>query len=75
MGVSQEILNIINGEEIGEEYRRAFSQWRIDYPDVNTYPVLDDTERQILAVAEKILTRGSITLCSHLLEESFKKNS
>ena len=67
VGVSKEILNIINDEEVGEEYRRAFSQWRVDYPDVSTYPAWDDTERQIISVAEKILTRGNITLCSHLL--------
>jgi len=43
---------------------REFSQWRVDFPKPAAVPALDTRKRQVLAVCDKILTRGRLTLIS-----------
>jgi len=50
--------------------QRAFAQWRLDWPLPDRPHVLDDHHQRLISVAEKILSRGGITLCSPLVEES-----
>lgn len=53
--------------------RRAFAQWRLDYPVPIKAPTWNERIKQVIAVAEKVLMRGRITLCSPHLEESFSQ--
>ena len=59
--VPEELLDSIHSKETEESILKAFSQWRIDYPISESESPMDDGQRQILSVAEKILTRGKIT--------------
>ena len=43
---------------------REFSQWRVDFPEPAAVPALNTRENQVLAVCDKILTRGRLTLIS-----------
>lgn len=47
---------------------RAASQWRLDYP-VSPVATVAQEVRTLLSVAESILTRGSLTLCSPGMED------
>ncbi|HHV61981.1 MAG TPA: RecQ family ATP-dependent DNA helicase [Firmicutes bacterium] len=67
------IMEEIPDIELPEANMRAFSQWRLDFPDFERTCELSTTTRQILAVAEKILTRGRITICSPFVEESLSR--
>ena len=58
-----------NDEETRRTLIRAASQWRLDYPVAPLGPVSPDL-RRILAVAESILTRGSLTPSSPNMEEA-----
>jgi ATP-dependent DNA helicase RecQ len=49
---------------------RLLSQWRLDYPSNDEPPTTDDRTRTVLAIAEKLLTRGRVTLCSPEVEKS-----
>lgn len=49
---------------------RLLSQWRLDYPSNDEPPTTDDRIRTVLAVAEKLLTRGRVTLCSPEVERN-----
>ena len=44
------------------------SQWRLDYPLPAFAHTVTDTEQQVLSIAEKILTRGQVTLVSPRVE-------
>lgn len=69
VGVPFGALEKLFDGSINDAQRRAFAQWRLDAP-LSTAPlVLAERTRQVLAVAEKILTRGRITVCSPRLEE------
>lgn len=52
---------------------KAFAQWRLDYKPATQPHQLTDTQRQILSVTWKIVTRGRITLTSHHLENKLKE--
>lgn len=73
IATTQDALEILDEEEPSEWDLQAFSQWRLDFPlpDENVY--LDEKTRQIITVAEKILTRGRITLCSPTVERRLKE--
>jgi hypothetical protein len=73
MAVPQELLLMINNEDLDENIVQSFSQWRIDFPTRDVEPKRDDAKLQILSIAEKILTRGRITLASPTLEREFEK--
>ena len=63
---------IIDGE-LPEHLVRPLSQWRIDYPPPLDATRWTDIQMQVLSVAEKILTRGRLTLCSPTLEEEYRR--
>jgi len=48
--------------------KRALSQWRLEYPLPKVVPT-DPVVRSVLAVVEKILLRGALTLCSPRVDE------
>jgi ATP-dependent DNA helicase RecQ len=73
VAVSEDLLEKINSEDIGEEILKAFSQWRIDFPVGESKFTLSERQRQIISVLEKILTRGRLTLSSPQLEKEFKE--
>ncbi len=52
-------------------YLKAFSQWRLDFPQSPRKPQFSDVVQQVLAVAEKILNRGKLVLTSPKLEKTF----
>lgn len=64
-----ELIDITENDEL----LKAFSQWRLDFPSASKDYYHTEIEFQILSIIEKILTRGRITLCSHLLEQAFDK--
>jgi len=53
-------------------FARAFAQWRVDFPKTSL-PKLSDKERIVVAVLEKIITRGRFTMASPFLENDFRK--
>jgi len=73
VAVSEDLLEKINTEEIEKEYLKAFSQWRFDFPIKASDFELGEQQCQIIAILEKILTRGKILLSSPKIEEDFKK--
>ena len=58
----------VDDEEERRTLIRTASQWRLDYPVTGGGSVSPDFGR-VLAVAESILTRGSLTPCSPGMEE------
>ena len=73
VAVPAAILEKLIDGEIAENTLRAFAQWRIDYPLSKELTAWTERESQVFSVADKILNRGRITLCSPHLEESFRK--
>ncbi len=73
VAVSEDFLEKINTGEIEEEYLKAFSQWRLDFPIKASDFELNEQQCQIIAILEKILTRGKALLSSPKIEEDFKK--
>ncbi|MDP2856533.1 MAG: DEAD/DEAH box helicase, partial [Bacillota bacterium] len=51
----------------------SIAQWRLDFFPPQDFQALSEAERQILAVSQKILTRGRLTLCSPFLEDSLAR--
>lgn len=73
VAVSEEVMKRIFLGEVDEEILKTFSQWRVDFPIIETKAPLTENQNQFLSVLMKILTRGRITLISPQLEEKFKK--
>ena len=73
VAVSEHILAVLRVNELVTHTRRSFAQWRLDYPIPDRQPELDERQVQVLSVALKILTRGSITLCSPDIEVAFQE--
>jgi len=73
VAVPENMLEQLNSEDIGDEVLKAFSQWRIYFPNGESKSTLNKSQRQIISVLEKILTRGRITLLSPQLEKELKK--
>lgn len=71
--VTQKLLDSIKRAEKESSIVKAFTQWRLDYKPANKPYQLTDTQRQILSVTWKIVTRGRITLTSHRLENTLKE--
>ena len=59
--------------DIAPNTLQAFTQWRIDFLPPEESPTWTERERQLFSVAEKILTRGRLTICSPHLEKLFHK--
>jgi len=62
------VLERTIAEDQTNEFARLYSQWRLDLPQATAAPGLALKNRQILSVAEKILTRGRLTIASPSLE-------
>lgn len=73
VALTENLLEKLGSEDIGDKVLRAFSQWRIDFPIKESESTLNKRQRQIISVLEKILTRGRITLLSPQLEKEFKE--
>lgn len=73
VAVSEDLLEKINIEGIEKEYLKAFSQWRLDFPIKAPDFELNEQQCQIIAILEKIFTRGKILLSSPKIEKDFKK--
>ena len=73
IAVPEVILNRIVDGEIDANTLQVFAQWRVDYPLNAVSQNWAERERQAFSVAEKILNRGRITLCSPQLDESLCK--
>ena len=72
VAIPEDLLEKIVLEDAEEEILKAFSQWRIDFPVGDFKSILNEKQRQIISVLEKILTRGRITLPSPKIEKEFK---
>jgi len=72
VGASQEVIAELSRIHPGfdKNLLNAFAQWRLDFPLPKSTP--DGEIIQVLAVAEKILRRGTITLCTPLLEQAIE---
>ncbi len=73
VGVSTSVLESLIEGDVSDQVLRAFAQWRLDFPTPSQPPNWTERQRQVLSVAEKILTRGRSTLCSPTLESTFTK--
>jgi len=73
VALPESVLENIIDSELPENSLRAFSQWRIDYPPTQQFSAWTERERQAFSVAEKILTRGRLTLCSPALENEYRR--
>jgi len=72
VAIPEDLLEGITSGDTEEEILKAFSQWRIDFPIGDSKSTLNEKQRQIISVLEKILTRGRITLPSPKVEKEFK---
>jgi hypothetical protein len=72
IAVTESFLKYIKDNDISERIFQAFTQWRIDFPFSEELPTWTEQERQVFSVADKILTRGRLTLCSPEIEKVYK---
>jgi len=73
VAVSTSVLENLIESDIPDQELRTFSQWRLDFQTPSQPINWTERHRQAFAVAEKILTRGRLTLCSPSLESAFTK--
>lgn len=73
VAVPEDLLERMRAEDVEEEILKAFSQWRIDFPIGEPKSTPTERYRQVIAVLEKILTRGRITLSAPRVEKDFKE--
>jgi hypothetical protein len=58
----EKAVQSIGQSDIDREAIRGLSQWRLDFPEGRT-ALPDSRISNVLAVAEQLLTRGSVTYC------------
>lgn len=63
VAVPMEVPGAVHRSSVSTASKRAFTQWRLDFP-LPADPHANEDHRSILAVVEKILLRGSLTICS-----------
>ena len=73
VAVSASVLESLIEGGLSDQTLRTFAQWRLDFQAPSQPPSWTERQRQAFAVAEKILTRGRLTLCSPILESVFTK--
>lgn len=73
IAVPSEVLSILaeHRQDISQESLKALSQWRLDHPLPYKSPAGEN--RQVIAVVEKLLKRGTITIATPLLEDVAKE--
>jgi len=71
MAVPASLLKMICDEDlpVSPELWQNLAQWRLDFPANNVVPLLDGAGQRVLAVLEKLLFRGRLTLLSESLEK------
>lgn len=62
------LVDVLHREGVDRDLIRGFSQWRLDYQR-GAAPPADQNERNVLSVAESLLTRGSVPFCPAVVEE------
>jgi len=72
-GVPEEIVYQCHYADIERRLIRGFTQWRLDYPQPKNQERGSELDT-ILTVAESILLRGSLTLCSPK-QKPYKRNA
>lgn len=73
VAVPEDVLEDLLQGSVIDSTQREISQWRIDYPSTSRAPAWTERQRQVLSVAEKLLTRGHVTRCSPTLETEFRR--
>ncbi|MFN0156511.1 MAG: RecQ family ATP-dependent DNA helicase [Bacteroidota bacterium] len=73
VAVSASVLESLIDDGVSDQTKRAFAQWRLDFPTPSQPPNWTERQRQMFSIAEKILTRGRLTLCSPSVESTFTK--
>ena len=71
LALPQELLEQISAQENQYNLIEGFAKWRIDFTPVESD--LDDTQRAVLSVIEKIVNRGRVTRLSRSLECAISK--
>lgn len=71
--VPEGVLEELILEEPPPQAVRSTAQWRVDFPIRPPRYMPDDAMRQVLAIVEKILLRGRLTLLSPQLEHALEK--
>jgi ATP-dependent DNA helicase RecQ len=71
MAVPASLLKLICDEELSLDpgLWQYLAQWRVDFPAKNALPSLDSAAQRTLAVLEKLVFRGRLTLLSESLEQ------
>jgi ATP-dependent DNA helicase RecQ len=71
MAVPASLLQLICDEELSLDPAlwQYLAQWRVDFPAKSVAPSLDSTAQRTLAVLEKLVFRGRLTLLSESLEQ------
>jgi ATP-dependent DNA helicase RecQ len=71
LAVSDTTLESLYVEDSNVFNLKQYSKWRIDYPVNNVNEVGDDISF-IMSVAQKILMRGTVTICSKYAEQTYR---
>lgn len=66
------ILKMVNKDILDRKAMNRLNQWRIDYP-IGKYSI-EQCNKRILIMANKILTRGRLTLPSPFIEREFEEH-
>lgn len=67
---TQEFVKKVHYGEYDDHILREFSQWRVDYPINDSAILLSQRQSNVIAVMDKILLRGRITLPSPRIEKA-----
>jgi ATP-dependent DNA helicase RecQ len=62
-------IDALHSSDVDPDLVRAVSQWRLDFPSASKHSISPELS-QLLTVAESVLSRGSLTLCSPALESA-----
>ena len=68
IGLPQAWVRALHEQSAPHSLVRAFAQWRLDFPLPKAYA--EESMRTVLSVAEALLTRGALTLCSRRFSNS-----
>jgi len=69
VAATESVVESLLRKKNNANYKNYFSQWRLDYPSPEEHDTPNDKYENILALIEKILCRGTITLLSKKTED------
>ena len=72
ISIPYELLTLINKEEVKAQNVRSFSQWRMDFK-LNDLDYIEPIVNEVFTLVLKLLTRGTLTISSEVLERKVKK--